>query len=128
MAQGATAPPPGSTYTLEAITDSIDAADCTTVECAEVERLLTKGNPGRLPIDSDELPGVSADRAHHSARYDQFLSSFFLLPSSFSLTRQPGIVPAFLFPTLSSESLRGHLRERAPPPAVALATAGPCRA
>jgi hypothetical protein len=63
--------------------------------------------------DDDSLDDASAKT---STRHDQDTPWFTTTttPNAIALHR-PGLVPAFLFPTHSSDSLHKHTRERAPP-------------
>jgi hypothetical protein len=108
LADAATIPATPETFDLDSI-------DCIAADDADEEPLQATGNPARLPGGPEQGPSVSADRANLPSRSDHLFSSFILPPSSFSLTRSVGTVPAFLFPTSFSDSLREHLRERAPP-------------
>jgi len=93
---------------------SLDGVDCAAYEVAE-EPIQVCDNFPNPWNDLDEISLPSDDKAILPSRNDHLFSSFRLHPSSFSLTRGVGTVPAFLFPAHSSDSLREQIRERAPP-------------
>jgi hypothetical protein len=93
---------------------SVDGFDCITAY--EVEEDSTQvcdiaPNPWN---DLDEISLPLNDKAVIPSRYGQGTpqtTGTTLAP----ITLQPGFVPAFLFSTHSSDSMREHIRERAPP-------------
>lgn len=125
LAQAAPTTPSDTTYALAIVTNSIEALAGTTPDYAEEGPFLTPGNPAHQPVGSEELPGFSADRAKQSNRYYQGTPLNTNTTVDPIVLCRPGVIPAFLFSTHFSESMREHLRERAPPPAVASAKADP---
>jgi hypothetical protein len=89
-----------------------------TADTAEEESVQAKGTPARLPGGPVQVPNTSADRAKLPSRCNlEMPRTTTTTPDPITL-RRPGLVPAFLFPTHSSDSLHEHIRERAPPAAV----------
>lgn len=65
--------------------------------------------------DLDEISLPSDDEAVIPSRDDQETPHFTTTTLDSVALHQPGFVPAFLFPTYFSQSLREQIRERAPP-------------
>jgi hypothetical protein len=117
-AQALTTSPDGPAYTLAASPGSIDGIDCITANDVNDEPLQICEDSSDPWNDLDEISPPSDDKATLPSRDDHLFSSFRLPPSSFSLTRSVGTIPAFLFSTHASFCLHEHLRERAPPSLV----------
>ena len=99
--------------------------DCLTTDDANEELVLNTHTPSRLPGGPEQVPNVSADRAHVSPRYDQETPlATTTTPNPIALP-QPGLVPAFLFSSYFPDSPNKYLRERGPPSAVASAKVDP---
>lgn len=93
----------------------LDGLDCITAIDPDDAPLQICEDSSDLPNDFDEISLPLNDRAVLPSRYDQGTPQTTGTTFATITLRQPGIVPAFLLSTQSSDSLREHLRERAPP-------------
>lgn len=85
------------------------------VDDTEEESVQDRNTPTRLPGGPEQVPNVSANRANLPSRCDQETPQTTSTTLNPIVLRRPGIIPAFLFPIHSSDSLHAHIRERAPP-------------
>jgi len=94
---------------------SIDGFDCVTAYELEEDSALVCDNFPNPWNDLDEISLPLNDKAVIPSRQGQDTPHFTGTTLDPITLRQPGFVPAFLFFAHSSESLPGHIRERAPP-------------
>jgi len=103
------------TYSLGTSGNSVDGFDCVTAYEVEEGPAQVCGNPPNPWNDLDEIALPSDDKAVIPSRYNQETPHFTGTTVDPIALRQPGFVPAFLFPAHSTDSLSQHLHERAPP-------------
>jgi hypothetical protein len=116
IAGASTLPPEGSLLSLGfASSSTLDGVDCITADNAIEESIQLVDNSSDLPNDLDEISLPSDDKAVIPSRDDQETPHFTTTALDPIALRQPGLVPAFLSSVHFSDSLPGHVRERAPP-------------
>jgi hypothetical protein len=93
----------------------LDSLDCLTACEIEEEPALVCDNSPNPWNDRDQLSLPLNDKAVLPSRCDQETPQTTSTTLDPIVLRRPGIIPAFLFPTHSSDSLHEHIRERAPP-------------
>jgi hypothetical protein len=94
---------------------SVDGFDCITAYEVEEETTQVCDNAPNPWNDLDEISLPGEAKAVIPSRYDQGTPRFTGTTIDPITLRQPGLVPAFLFPAHSSDSPHEHIRERAPP-------------
>jgi hypothetical protein len=93
----------------------VDGLDCITAYEVEEDSTQVCDNSPNPWNDLDEISLPSDDKAVIPSRGDQETPHFTTTTLDSIALRQPGFVPAFLFSSYSSNSLREQIRERAPP-------------
>jgi hypothetical protein len=111
----ATVQPAGGIHSLGAAASFTGDLDCLIAREIEETPAPVCDNSPNPWNDRDEISPSPNQEARIPSRNDHLFSSFRLHPSSLSLPRSAGTVPAFFFPAHFSDSLHELIRERAPP-------------